>query len=360
MRFLYKIYSGYDGFTPKRIPDRLRPGRILQLGWQRYLEAINIGDEVWVYFHGPHRFTRGVYAKGFIRTINLDKNHVLMRVREYETSYPLTDQEISTRIAAVVAPRFRQVFLFPDEWSTVPNCSFSTSADTCRDRMCDSCEHWESLPRIAENAVGWPARLRHTPCRAFYPAYWVVPSRCYLYRKGSVNDAVIHTTNMFIRFKIGEEALAYPLAFAIYERLRQARQLDFDCIVPVPLSPEKEELKEIHRTRLLSREVGRLLGVDVRELLQLRHAISKRKLRLHRGFTAQQFEDAYLAALEVDPKTAEYRRILLIDDVSTEGSTLHCASMAIRSIAPRAQIFAATAGQMIVKAVVLDESGMLD
>ena len=55
-RFLYKIWSRYDGFTPTRIPDRGDGRGRLILGWTRYIDVIEAGAEVWVYFYGPHAF----------------------------------------------------------------------------------------------------------------------------------------------------------------------------------------------------------------------------------------------------------------------------------------------------------------
>jgi hypothetical protein len=63
VKYLFKINSGFDGFTPSQIPTRQRDGQ-LTLGWPRYIEALEPGDEVWVYFLGRHRFTPGVYAIG--------------------------------------------------------------------------------------------------------------------------------------------------------------------------------------------------------------------------------------------------------------------------------------------------------
>ena len=38
LKWLYKIYSNYDGFRPAVIPQRLLDGNLLELGWERYLE----------------------------------------------------------------------------------------------------------------------------------------------------------------------------------------------------------------------------------------------------------------------------------------------------------------------------------
>src|SRR5260221_6649522 len=146
MRFLYKIHSGYDGFTPKRLASRLEGDRFLRLGWTRYVEVVEPGHEVWLYFHGPHRFEPGVYVKGFVTKADLDQQAVWIRVREASLQTPVTDAETTQRVAEVVAPRYRQVFLYPEHWEQAPNCSFSSVADSCRRRLCDDCPNWRSVP----------------------------------------------------------------------------------------------------------------------------------------------------------------------------------------------------------------------
>jgi hypothetical protein len=56
MRFIYKINSSYDGFTPSKSPKRLKSGRRIRLGWNHYIDVVDRNHEVWVYFHGPHAF----------------------------------------------------------------------------------------------------------------------------------------------------------------------------------------------------------------------------------------------------------------------------------------------------------------
>src|SRR5437867_7169801 len=99
MRFLYKINSAYDGFRPVNIPKHLRSGRLMRLGWTRYIDVVERGHEVWVYFCGPHDFKPGVYVKGLVHKINLSRGRIILRVTEYETDAPITDEETSRRVA---------------------------------------------------------------------------------------------------------------------------------------------------------------------------------------------------------------------------------------------------------------------
>lgn len=354
MKFLYKIHSAYDGFTPRRIPERLLPGAILRLGWERYIDVVDIGHEVWVFFRGPHRFEDGVYVKGIISRIDVDQRSVFIRVREYSTDQPLTDRITSTRVADAVKTRYVQVFLLPREWLVSPECSVNLAAESCRRRECEACHTWQQLPLIAKNACGWPSRL--SPHYANYaPAYWVIPSRCYLH--SDISEPVRRTSELFYRFKTGEEALSYPLALGIYNALSKRKELEFDCVVPIPLSPDKEQLGEIHRTRLLAGELAKLLGVRVVEALTLNEPISKRRL-LNSGYSRGAFEWRYTKALEVSDKIKNYNRILIVDDVCTEGLTLRCAIRCIRQVHSECQATATTAGQMIVKGVVRNENAL--
>lgn len=352
MKFLYKIYSNYDGFTPGRLPARLNQGKYLRLGWQRYIDEVSEGDECWVYFYGTHAFTPGVYAKGYINKIHTSERYVTLRVRDSATDAPLTDEETNARIAQVVDVRYRQVFLWPPEWNVVPKCG----PNACAKRLCEDCETWNGLPIID---AGHVKKLLWARARAVVPAYWIIPNRCYIFREGGTFAPWVHqTTYMFSEFKFGEKRYAYPLARAMYEALRRRKELEFDAIVPIPLSPDKAAADEIHRTKLLATELGKLLGVRVRETLSLSEPISKRRLQAI-GYTPSQFERKYRQVLQVDDSAKSLERILLVDDVVTRGSTLSCAIWRLREVNKNLDIVAASAGQMIVKPAVANEKGFL-
>ena len=347
MRFLYKIHSGYDGFRPAVLPDRMR-GRRLRLRWRHYIDVIEKGWECWVYFHGPHRFENGVYAKGIVDAIDLDAGEVSLRVRKYRTDSPITSRETSTKVAEIVATRYRQVFLWPDDWTVPPQCE----PKACRDRKCGDCLTWARLPLIGRDESKVPGRLRWSIYKDVVPAHWIVPSRCY---ETLVDAEVWDLTRRFTELKLGEMAYAYPFALSMFEQLRRRDLLEFDFVVPIPLSPHKALMREKHRTRELARELGLLLAVDVREMLSLSSNVSKRRM-LSQGCSPAQFERRYRGALQATVP-ADANRILLVDDVMTRGSTAAQALRAIRGQRPEAAVVVATAGQMIVKEAVVDDSG---
>lgn len=355
MKFLYKVWSNYDGFTPAQIPARRLPGGLLELGWDRYIESVEQNSEVWVYFFGRHAFEPGVYVKGVPHTIDLAGKRVLLRVRQVSTTSPLTDAKTSARIREVIAARGLQVFILPEALDVAPTCDVDTGASTCKKRNCGGCKTWLALPLIQDRNLGWPARLPDA-LEDFVPAYWVIPPRNFIYMRSERFTAGIYRTDeLFRRFKTGEKNLAFPLALEMHEALA-ARGLDsFDAVVPVPLSPDKAEAGEIHRTLLLAKELGRQLGCPVRELLALSEPTSKRRLRGIDGYNARMFEYIYRERLLVDAGVEMLSSIVLVDDVCTEGSTLRACTAALRAKNPELDVVAATAGQMTVRAAVARE-----
>jgi hypothetical protein len=349
VKFVYKINSSYDGFRPTRIPDRLE-GKRLELGWKTYIEVVELGDEIWVYFLGRHKFEPGIYARGIAEAIDYESRQLTLRVTKYAVDKPLTDPALTTKLAKLVAIRYRQVFVLPDELDVAPACTVSGTADSCKQRSCASCPNWKRLPIIDRGNLLVPHRLSGYVDR-YAPGFWSIPSRSYLFRSSKlIRVGIRRTSELFYRFKTGEGALAFPLALAAHRALAKAQRLDFDAVVPVPLSPDKASAGELNRTLALARELGQLLDAPVRDKwLRLTKPVSKKRLRVQGGLSVAAFEQAYRDALEISPSVSG-ASLLIVDDVCTEGSTLRVCAEALS--APGRRIVAATAAQMAVHPVV--------
>lgn len=354
MRFLYKIHSGFDGFYPKRIPERLEEGKYLNLSWRRYLDVVKRADEVWVYFRGPHTFDEGVYLKGRVKDINLDDQEIILRVSRYKTTSPLTNARNSQRAARIAEPRYRQVFLLPDDWGVVTTCNVFTTGDSCSRQECEWCSVWKALPRIKKNQIKCPQHL-NLPISNYVPAYWTIPARCFI-ASSTISKKFHKLTQILGAFKTGNGNLAYPLARGIYESLITRKvDLEFDCVVPIPLSPDKAKKGEIHRARLLARELSKLLDSPVKEILSLEKPISKRKM-LNSGYSYSGFMNKYRELLTVDNRINKCDRALLVDDVCTHGGTLEVSCKALCEVNPQLDIVATPACQMIVVSALRDKS----
>jgi hypothetical protein len=307
---------------------------------------LNIGDEVWIVFIG-RGFEHGVYVRGVVARIDVEKERVRLRVRESSTTNPLAT---SPALLAAVAVRYRQVFLWPADHELREVCHLGD----CAARHCLRCAVWTGLPRIDEGDYEAPAALRGIRT---VPAYWIIPPRCFLYYNGRRPAPwVQRSTDWFAAFKIGEQRYAFPLAAGIRAALKSRSERRFEAIIPIPLSPDKSEAGELHRTGALAGELSRLTGTPVRSYLRLTAPISKRRM-MAQGYTPGEFQARYRERLQVDERVARLDRILLLDDVITKGSTLSVAVASIRAANPAVDIVVAAAGQMIVKTVVKNEDG---
>jgi predicted amidophosphoribosyltransferase len=349
MKFLYKIHSAYDGFTPTRVPTRAQADGRLRLGWVHYLDSVDKGDAVWVYFLGPHRFDNGVYVKGVVSDVNRADGYVLLTITERSATSPLiTNQATSDRIAQVVAPRRRQVFVLPEYWAPAAGCNVFSTGTTCDLRQCNACPGRTRLHTIHNGEASAPNHLQGRNVR-HYSAFWVRPRRCCV----SVNEPIRQVTELFHRFKLGEERLAYPFAVAMASAIAECGLLQVDAVVPVPLSPDKAQ--EINRARLLAHELSRLLNVPLADVLRLTAPISKRQLK-EDGWTDNQFMRAYSNRLDISNRIIAYQAVLIVDDVSTHGLTLRTITDRIRRMNPKCALHTATAGQMVVQAALTNTS----
>jgi predicted amidophosphoribosyltransferase len=171
-----------------------------------------------------------------------------------------------------------------------------------------------------------------------------------------VRAGIRDTSFVFKQFKTGAKELAYPLARGIAEVLRDRDLQAADFIVPIPLSPDKATAGELHRTLALANELSQLLGIAVRQSLYLDRPISKRAL----GLPAETFERRYAAALGCSGMRPRPRRVLLVDDVCTHGSTLRVAARAIQDRFDECEVVACTAGQMTVREALADPDRLLE
>jgi hypothetical protein len=352
LKFLYKIYSRYDGFTPQRIPDRLRAGQILRIGWQRYVDAIDTGDEIWIYFHGPHAFEPGVYIRGRVAKVNIPERTVDVRVFEHSTDSPLSDATLSAQFAQLARARGVQVFLLPEALVVTDQCTVGGVADTCKRRLCEECPVWRAFYRVEAATVRAPKEL-WVALAVFAPAFWAIPSRVYL--GSDISPEIRKTAELFYRFKSGMGALGFPLALGMRDALRRGSAPSFDALIPIPLSPDKEAAGELNRALVLANELSLLLGVPVLRALTLAAPISKRAMRAA-GASVREFERAYFDRLVVASGVLAARRVLLVDDVCTHGSTLDMATRALLDANSSLTVSASTAAQMIVTSAVVDDA----
>ncbi|MBR0229512.1 MAG: ComF family protein [Clostridia bacterium] len=186
------------------------------------------------------------------------------------------------------------------------------------DCLCDSCREklkdWR-VPAGACNRCLSPV-TRGKPC-AFCGSAMMRPIEAVFapYRFGGETRQLIHA----LKFDACEEAvplLAQAMADALPRR-------DFDCIVPVPLHPTRLRQRGFNQSLLLGRALSSRTGVPVMELLRRdRYRVPQSRLPMKRR--ADNVRGAF--SCMGDPAG---KRVLLLDDVRTTGSTACACAQAL-------------------------------
>jgi ComF family protein len=93
-----------------------------------------------------------------------------------------------------------------------------------------------------------------------------------------------------------------------------------ECIVPVPLHPSRQRSRGFNQAQLLAEALGEETGLPVR-LLLLKQKRTKDQKSLSRNQRKKNMEDAF-SVNEDEMNQGVPESVLLLDDVSTTGSTL--------------------------------------
>ena len=134
--------------------------------------------------------------------------------------------------------------------------------------------------------------------------------------------------------------MAKPLARLMISAL--PREIDADVIIPVPLHPARLRAREFNQSLLLADQLGRHMARPVSARNLVRVAITDPQTTLTRQ------------ALEIlGPQDLSGKRILLVDDVFTTGTTLNECAKTLRD-AGTGPVFALTLARTIETALVPD------
>lgn len=160
----------------------------------------------------------------------------------------------------------------------------------------------------------------------------------YFFNKGGKARKLIH------QFKYeGKKEIGFMIGrWYGYELKRQVPKLPFDSIVPVPLHKKKLYHRGFNQSKVFGDGLAVELQLPVEELLEKKLDISSQtaKTRLDRWINSR-------SAYTLNPASEiKGKRILLIDDILTTGSTLEaCARVLLEHGAKRIHILVMAAGQ---------------
>ena len=104
-----------------------------------------------------------------------------------------------------------------------------------------------------------------------------------------------------------------------------------EIIVPVPLHPDRLRERGYNQATLLTRELGKSIGLPIAEnsLVRVRATLPQVELG------AQERKENVRDAFRCSNAELKEKRILLIDDVCTTGATLEACSIALRQVGAR-------------------------
>ena len=146
-------------------------------------------------------------------------------------------------------------------------------------------------------------------CRAETPAFTALRS---LARYEGVARACVHSLKYHRNQALGD-FFADPLAELV---LKAGWALDL--AMPVPLSPKRQEERGYNQAALLARPVALTLGVAYTSFGLIRTRNTQSQVELN----AEQRRKNVVGAFRAVPEMVAGKRILLVDDVTTTGSTL--------------------------------------
>lgn len=134
------------------------------------------------------------------------------------------------------------------------------------------------------------------------------------------------------RLKYGDEThLAYPLGRALHQLLHESVPCLRDAIlVPIPLHPTRLSSRGYNQSALVSRALSRRKGPHVALDLLERTSQGPSQARLSGEARRANLLDGFVARAPMKAATETVRRIFLVDDVVTTGSTIDACAAALQ------------------------------
>ncbi len=151
-------------------------------------------------------------------------------------------------------------------------------------------------------------------------------------RAASVYEGAARQAILALKFR-GQRRLAHPLAdllAAYYTR----EGLHADLLLPVRLHRARRRQRGYDQAELLARALGRRLGLPVRTELIVRQRATAPQTTLSREQRRANVAGAFALTSPAARHVLAGKRVLLVDDVTTTGSTMDAVAAALRAAAP--------------------------
>lgn len=156
----------------------------------------------------------------------------------------------------------------------------------------------------------------------------------YYFQKGGKVQRLIH------QFKYrGDTALGFYLGRLLGQSIRSSPHYgDVDCILPVPLHPEKARRRGFNQSEVIAKGIASSLSLPCPAHLLIRNQHTETQTKKSRYDRWQNVASVFETP---DPRALEGKSVLLVDDVVTTGSTLEACAQKLLEI-PGVRIWVAT------------------
>jgi len=221
------------------------------------------------------------------------------------------------------------------DWLFLPNCGGCGRPNT---RWCQTCQDNISrvtgplCPRCGDPQPG--GGLCQT-CLEQPPAYEAL--RSFAYFTGPIREALHH-----LKYKrdIGlGEALSKHLT-ELYNEVKW----DVNIVTPVPLSKQRMKERGYNQASMLGRPLAYAIGKPYRSVLD-----KQRDTRSQVGLSAVERKENVAGAFIASPDQVKGKIILVIDDVTTTGSTIDACAQALR-LAGASAVYGLTLARAMLQA----------
>lgn len=170
---------------------------------------------------------------------------------------------------------------------------------------CPRCGHPAETVRLCPTCERTPSALDHIAATAVFAS----PLR-------EAIHALKYDNNRSLARPLGERMAAFW----------QAGHMEADLIVPVPLHRSRQAERGYNQAALLAHVLGQATGIPVAERTVMRKKATRQQALLNAVERRANVKDAFTCRADMTGK-----RIVLLDDVCTTGSTLEACASALRA-----------------------------
>jgi competence protein ComFC len=214
------------------------------------------------------------------------------------------------------------------DWLYPPHCG---GCDRPGSRWCSGCDQNTRLvgaPCCIYCGIGWTETGVCEQCRNKLPPFSAL--RSWAFYEGPIRNA-IHRLKYLGDIALGE-TLARPLIERYYELA-----WDVNMVAPVPIGVARRAQRGYNQAALLAWPLALAceLAYRPKALVKIRETHSQV------GFTYSKRYENVIGAYQANPTLVSGKKVLVIDDVTTSGATMHACANALLSAGAK-QVFGLT------------------